>query len=230
MSQTDLEPLPDSGSDAPGSLAERIQGIRDLVLQMGDEVDRAIVRCTRGLTARDVDLCAAVVRDDAQVNAMLVTARELSIPVLARASAPADLREAMGLLHTASELERIADHCANIARIGRDLADLPPFGHHVDIARLSEVCSEQLRDILGAVIARDVDRARAVAARDDRVNRIYHRVVDELIQLMTEDGDLVYRGTRLIMAGQNFERIGDRVTNLAEDLLFRETGEIVDLG
>jgi len=108
MSQTDLEPLPDSGSDAPGSLAERIQGIRDLVLQMGDEVDRAIVRCTRGLTARDVDLCAAVVRDDAQVNAMLVTARELSIPVLARASAPADLREAMGLLHTASELERIA--------------------------------------------------------------------------------------------------------------------------
>ena len=110
------------------------------------------------------------------------------------------------------------------------LADLPPFGHHVDIARLSEVCSEQLRDILGAVIARDVDRARAVAARDDRVNRIYHRVVDELIQLMTEDGDLVYRGTRLIMAGQNFERIGDRVTNLAEDLLYRETGEIVDLG
>jgi len=92
------------------------------------------------------------------------------------------------------------------------------------------VCSEQLRDILGAVIARDVDRARAVAARDDRVNRIYHRVVDELIQLMTEDGDLVYRGTRLIMAGQNFERIGDRVTNLAEDLLYRETGEIVDLG
>jgi phosphate transport system protein len=161
---------------------------------------------------------------------MLVMARKLSLPVLAGSSATADLREAMGLLHMASELERIADHCASIARIGRDLADLPPFGHHVDILRLSEACGEQLRDILGAVIARDVARARAIAARDDRVNRIYHRVVDELIQLMTENGELVYRGTRLIMAGQNFERIGDRVTNLAEDLLFRETGEIVDLG
>ena len=225
-----MEPFDESGSPAPATLDAQMQRIRDVVLQMGDAVDRAIVRSTRGLTDRDVDLCVSVIADDAQVNAMLVTTRELSLPVLAGASAPVDLREAMGLLHMASELERIADHCANIARIGRDLADLPPFGHHVDILRLSEACGEQLRDILGAVIARDVVRARAIAARDDRVNRIYHRVVDELIQLMTDHGDLVYRGTRLIMAGQNFERIGDRVTNLAEDLLFRETGEIVDLG
>jgi phosphate transport system protein len=225
-----MEPRAQSESPAPPTLADQMQRIRDVVLQMGDAVDRAIVRSTRGLTARDVDLCASVIRDDAQVNAMLVTARELSMPVLAGASAASDLREVMGFLHMASELERMADHCANIARIGRDLADLPPLGHHVDISRLSEVCGEQLRDILGAVIARDVVRARAIAARDDRVNRIYHRVVDELIQLMTENGDLVYRGTKLIMAGQNLERIGDRVTNLAEDLLFRETGEIVDLG
>ena len=76
----------------------------------------------------------------------------------------------------------------------------------------------QVRDILGALIARDVDRARTIAARDDRVNRIHHRIVDDLIQLMAEDGDAVFRGTKLIMVAQNFERIGDRVTNLAEDL------------
>jgi len=87
-----------------------------------------------------------------------------------------------------------------------------------------------VRDILSALIARDVDRARAIAARDDRVNRIHHRIVDDLIQLMTEDGDAVFRGTKLIMVAQNFERIGDRVTNLAEDLIFLETGQIEELG
>jgi phosphate transport system protein len=210
--------------------ASVIQRIRDVVLTMGDEVDRAMTRATLGLVDRDVDVCAAVIRDDARVNALLVEVRELTFDALAQASMPAPLRETLGLLHMASELERMADHCANIARIGRELADLPPLPSHVDLPRLSEACGVQVRDILSALMAGDADRARAIAARDDRVNRIHHRIVDDLIQLMTENGDAVYRGTRLIMASQNFERIGDRVTNLAEDLIFLESGRIEELG
>jgi phosphate transport system protein len=207
-----------------------LQRIRDLVLTMGDEVDRAMTRATYGLVERDVDVCTAVIRDDARVNALLVEVRTLTFEALAHPSAPSQLREALGLLHMASELERMADHCASIAKSGRELADLPPLSTHVDLPQLSQACEAQVRDILGALIARDVDRARAIAARDDRVNRIHHRIVDDLIQLMTEDGDAVFRGTKLIMAAQNFERIGDRVTNLAEDLIFLESGSIEELG
>jgi phosphate transport system protein len=205
--------------------------IREVVLGMGDLVDRAINRATLGLVTRDVDVCTTVIRDDARVNAMLVEARELSYTIiLTQAPVARDLREIMGFLHMASELERMADHCVNIARIGRDLADLPPLDPYIDIPRLSEACADQVRDILSALVARDVERARLVAARDDRVNRIYHRLFDDLIQLMNDDSSIVYRGTHLVMVAQNFERIGDRVTNLAEDLIFLESGVIEELG
>ena len=221
----DMRPLVAS----PGIDGE-MQRIRELVLSMGDEVDRAITRATNGLVERDVDICTEVVRDDARVNALLVEVRTAIFDALARASDPIEVRAAMGLLHMATELERMGDHCANIARIGRELADLPPLSGYVDLPQLSQACELQVRDILGALLARDVDRARAVAARDDKVNRIHHRIVDDLIQLMTEDGQAVFRGTKLIMAAQNFERIGDRVTNLAEDLIFLESGRIEELG
>jgi phosphate transport system protein len=218
-----------SKATAAGFDAE-LQRLRDLVLTMGDEVDRAMTRATLGLVERDVDVCAAVIHDDAGVNALLIEVRTLAFEALAHHSAPSQLREALGLLHMAAELERMADHCASIAKSGRELANMPPLSSHVDLPQLSEACQAQVRDILSALIARDVDRARAIAARDDRVNRIHHRIVDDLIQLMTEDGDAVFRGTKLIMVAQNFERIGDRVTNLAEDLIFLESGRIEELG
>jgi phosphate transport system protein len=220
-------PLPTS---LPGDFDADLQRIRNVVLNMGDAVDRAMTRATRGLVDRDVELCTDVMRDDSRINALLVEVRELTFAALAQASEPPQLREALGLLHMASELERMGDHCSSIARSGRELADLPPLSSHVDLIQLSEACEAQVRDILGALMARDVDRARVIAARDDRVNRIHHRIVDDLLQLMTEDGETVYRGTQLIKVAQNFERIGDRVTNLAEDLIFLETGAIEELG
>jgi phosphate transport system protein len=220
-------PLPTS---LPGDFDADLQRIRNVVLNMGDAVDRAMTRATRGLVDRDVELCTDVMRDDSRINALLVEVRELTFAALAQASEPPQLREALGLLHMASELERMGDHCSSIARSGRELADMAPLSSTLELPQLSEACEAQVRDILGALMARDVDRARTIAARDDRVNRIHHRIVDDLIQLMTEDGDAAYRGTQLIKVAQNFERIGDRVTNLAEDLIFLESGRIEELG
>lgn len=212
-------------------LGDELKRIREVVLGMGDHVDGAITKATAGLCDRDVEQCAEVIAGDVKVNAMEAEARELSFnAILTQAPVARDLREIMGFLHMAAELERMGDHCVNIARIARDLADLAPLKSPVDIPRLSTVCAEQVRDILSALVARDVDEARVIAARDDRVNRIYHRLIDDILQLMVEDGENAYRGTHLILAAQNFERIGDRVTNLAEDLVFLERGVIEDLG
>jgi phosphate transport system protein len=214
----------------PG-LEEELEQIRAVTLAMGDQIDHAIHRATNALVTRDIAIANEVIRGDVAVNAMQAEARQLCFTaILTQAPVARDLREIMGFQHMSGELERMADHCVNIARIARDLADLPALGDYVDIPKLSQQVAAQVRDILGALVAHDVDRARAVAARDDLVNRLYHRLVDELIQLMSENPENVYRGTNLIAVCQNFERIGDRVTNLAEDLVFLETGEIEELG
>lgn len=223
-----VEPIP---HPARPVLEEELEQIRSITLAMGDMVDQAIHRATRALVKRDIATANEVIRGDAAVNALQADARRLCFTaILTQAPVARDLREIMGFQHMAGELERMADHCVNIARVARDLADLPSLGDYVDIPKLSQQVAVQVRDILSALVAHDVDRARATAARDDLVNRLYHRLVDELVLLMSENPENVYRGTNLIAVCQNFERIGDRVTNLAEDLVFLETGEIEELG
>ena len=140
-----------------------------------------------------------------------------------------DLREVLEFMHMASELERMGDHAVNVAGVARDVADLAPVASVAGIARLGRQATAQVREILVG-IGRSRCRPGPIAARDDRVNRIFRRTVDELIRFISENPEHAYRGTKLIGVCQNLERVGDRVTNLAEDLVFLETGETEELG
>ena len=223
--------MEERSSASRSGLDRDLEQIRAIAIEMGELVDQAIHRATKGLLNRDVAASNEVIRGDARVNALQEQARQLCFSALETGVAVGrDIRETLGFQHMTSELERMADHCVNISRLARDLADLPPIGEYIDLPKLSQIVAGQVRDILGALVSHDVDEARGVAARDDLVNRLYHRLVDELIAMMSEHPETVYSGTKLIQACQNFERIGDRVTNLAEDLIFLETGEIEELG
>jgi phosphate transport system protein len=213
------------------SLDTEQRKVRDLVLEMGAMVDVAIVDAIGALVDRDVQMASQVITGDAKVNSRHAQVHEHCLSViLTQAPVARDLREILGFLHMSDELERMGDHCVNVARIARNLADLPPLGAPVDLAVLSRICAEQVRDMLNALVGRDVDRAREIAGRDDRVDRIYHRIVDDILQVMVADSRKVYAGTQLILVAMNLERIADRVTNLAEDLVFLETGNVEELG
>ena len=212
-------------------LQEEMERIRELVLEEGRRVDEAITRAVLGLTERDVEICARVIAGDHHVNEMQRDIRELCFTaILTQAPVARDLREIMGFQHMASELERMGDHCVSIAKIARILADLPEVEPAVDLSAMAQLCAEQIRDMLSALVSRDVDAARVVAAKDDRIDRIYHRVFDDLVQCMIADSGNVYSATNLIFIAHHLERIADRVTNLAEDLVFLETGGIEELG
>ena len=213
------------------SLDTEQRRVRDLVLEMGEMVDSAMQRATRALIEREVTLASAVITDDHMLNARQVEVHEHCLSViLTQAPVARDLREILGFLHMSDELERMGDHCVNVARIARNLADLPPLEAPIDVAVLSRLCAAQVRDMLSALVARDIDQARQIAARDDRVDRVYHRMVDDILQAMVGDSRNVYAGTQLVLVAMNFERIADRVTNLAEDLVFLETGNVEELG
>jgi phosphate transport system protein len=205
--------------------------VRELVLEMGEMVDVAIAHATRALVDRDIEMASRVIAGDAAVNARQAEVHEHCLSViLTQAPVARDLREILGFLHMSDELERMGDHCVNVARIARNLADLPPLSAPVDLGILSRTCAEQVRDMLNALVARDIDRAREIAARDDRVDRMYHRIVDDILQLMVADSRDIYAGTQMILVAMNLERIADRGTNLAEDLVFLETGNVEELG
>jgi len=118
----------------------------------------------------------------------------------------------------------------SIAKETRTVANLPPLSTSVDIGTLATYCGEQLRDVLGAIIVRDVKLARAVANRDDRLDRVYHRIHDDLIDRMFEGQANILPAVSLLSVAHHLERVGDRVTNLAEDLVFLDSGDLVELG
>ncbi|MHB8489306.1 MAG: phosphate signaling complex protein PhoU [Candidatus Dormibacteria bacterium] len=214
----------------PG-LEEELEEIRAATLTEGEMVVLALDRSIQALVKQDVALSNEVIRNDVRINQLQGEARQACFKALLTQQPVArDLREVLGFLHMASELERMGDHAVNVARVARDLADLPPVAAVAGIARLGRQATAQVRDILVALVAHDVDQARAIAARDDRVNSIFRRTVDELIRFISENPDHAYRGTKLIGVSQNLERVGDRVTNLAEDLVFLETGQTEELG
>jgi phosphate transport system protein len=198
---------------------------------MGGMVNNAIARATEALVTRDAALATDVILGDQRINAKQAEVHQNCLfVILMQAPVAHDLREVLGLLHMSDELERMGDHCVNVARVASDISALPPLRSPIDIPVLARACADQVRDMLSAVVGRDIERARAIAARDDRVDRIYHRIVDDIFHAMTGDSRNVYPGTQLILVAVNLERIADRVTNLAEDLVFLETGDVEDLG
>ncbi len=94
---------------------------------------------------------------------------------------------------------------------------------------MGELAATLVGGVLVALVDIDIDAARAVAKRDDEIDLLYHRTFDEVVRLMRADPDNVERGTRILFAAHYLERIGDRVTNIAEDVVFLASGQIEDL-
>ena len=213
------------------ALDRDLRRLRDTVITMGGLAALAIARAAWAFTERNPDLATMVIEEDPRLNELQREVHELSHSVIVTQSPVArDLREIFGLLHMSSELERMGDHAVGVAGIARTLADLAPLEHDTGVDRIADLCGRQLREVLDAVMSRDVDAARRVAGRDDQVDGMYRRMLSELVELMARDGDTAFRATHVIFIAHHLERIGDRVINIAEELVFQETGGIEDLG
>jgi phosphate transport system protein len=123
----------------------------------------------------------------------------------------------------------MGDHAASVAKQARKLAPHAPLKNYVDLPRLGEQVAVLVDGIIGALVDVDEIRAREVAALDDEVDELYHRIFDDVLVLMAEDPANVDPGTRILFASHYLERIGDRVTNIAEDIVFLASGEVEDL-
>jgi phosphate transport system protein len=212
------------------SLDQEMREVKDGILRMGSVVEEAIRQALAALIAHDAESATAVIVADARINEMQRDVTGLITRTIATQSPVArDLRFLLALDHVSYELERMGDHAASVAKQVRKLAPHPPLKRYIDLPAMGELAAVLVGDILRALIDVDVDAARAVATRDDEIDDLYHRTFGEVVNLMRANPDNVERGTRILFAAHYLERIGDRVTNIAEDVVFLASGEIEDL-
>jgi phosphate transport system protein len=200
------------------------------VLRMGTLVEESIRAAIRALVDHDPDGALAVIVGDGRINeAQRAVSSQIARTIATQQPVARDLRFLLSLDHVTYELERIGDHAASVAKQARKLAPEPPLKEYVDLPRMGELAAELVHGILRALVDIDQHQARTVAAGDDEIDALYHKTFAEVVELMRQDPDHVERGTRILFAAHYIERIGDRVTNIAEDVVFLASGEVEDL-
>ena len=212
------------------ALDRELREIKDDVLRMGALVEEAIRGAIDSLVRHDADAAVRVMVGDSRINEMqrrIVSA--ITTTIATQSPVARDLRFLLSIDHVAYELERMGDHASSVAKQARKLAPEPPLKRYVDLPAMGELVAVQVHGILRALVEVDQVAARAVAAEDDEIDTRYHRIFEEVLTLMRADPGNVDRGARILFAAHYLERIGDRVTNIAEDVVFLASGEIEDL-
>ena len=206
--------------------------VRDTASRMGALVEDAIRHAVQSLLNRDREQATAVVEGDAKVNELHIQLREETFVVIAtQAPVARDLRLLLGLQYIGAELERMGDYATRIAKRARKLMDEPepPQATLVELGQMGELVERQVHDILDAFIRIDPETAVAVAKRDDDIDKLYRRVFAEQMAALAEDPDHVMATQHVLNVAHTLERIGDRVINVAEDIVFLGTGHVVEL-
>jgi phosphate transport system protein len=213
-----------------GALDRDERLVKDGILRMGSLVEQQIRDAIRATVERDGELASRVIEADARVNeAQHEVTDTVLVTIATQQPVARDLRFLLALDHVASELERIGDHASGIAKQARRMIEEPPLREIRDLARIGNLAADQVRGVVSALIDIDDGLARSVAAKDDDIDHGFRAVFGEVIDLMRADPSAVERGTRLILAAHWIERIGDRVTNIAEDVVYLATGQVEDL-
>jgi phosphate transport system protein len=194
---------------------------------MGQAVDTAIANAMQALTERNLALAEQVIADDAQINALRSKIEEACLALIATQQPIAsDLRAVISAIHVASELERMGDHADGIAKTVVRMSDEPLLKTLKKIPRMAELSRKMLGECLQAFVARDAGRAYEIAAQDTEMDDLYRAVFDRLVEIMAHKPEMVTRGTYLMWCAHNLERIADRVTNVAERVVFITTGDL----
>ena len=207
-----------------------LEALRARVLQMGGLVEEQIVRAMESLANGNVQMASRIVEDDHRVNALEVAIDEECSTIIARRQpAAVDLRMLMMVVKTITDLERIGDEAAKIARMTQLIyeADRPFVPRTSDIRHMADVALGMLRNALDAFARLDLAVAAQVVRQDDRVDESFRGIMRQLITFMMEDPRTISQAIEILFIAKALERIGDHAKNMSEYVVYMVKGKDV---
>ena len=211
-------------SDRLHALEPKLAELRENVLYMSEVVLERLRMGLDALEQKDDDLAWEVIEGDDEVNEMYLDLEKQCIDLLAlQQPVASDLRFVAASFKILTDLERIGDHCRNLARNTHYLAPLSNPLRETPIPEMADLSRTMLRDVQHAFLEKDRVLARKVIARDMRVNRLHRRAFETLVEL-AESPEYVEASAHLITAIKALERIADHVKNIANHVIFLVEG------
>jgi len=222
--------MPSSSEHTSKQFDAELEAVRARVLQMGGLVEDQIVRALDALAKADIKLAAQVVEDDHRVNALEVEIDESCSTIIARRQAVAgDLRMLMMVVKTITDLERIGDEAAKIARMTQLIyeADRRYIPRGVEVRHVADIALGMLRNALDAFARLDLAVAAKVVRQDERVDNEFRLIIRELITFMMEDPRMISHAIEILFIAKAIERIGDHAKNMSEYVVYMVKGKDV---
>jgi phosphate transport system protein len=208
---------------------DELHRLNNTIAEMGGLAESQLGAAIEAVVKRDAELAAHVVEGDNRVDELERDVDNLAVRLLAlRQPVARDLREIFAALKIASDLERIADYAANIAKRSIALSQTPPVRPVYALPRMAHFAQVLIKDVLDAYVDRDADKAYAVWMRDAELDDMYSSLFRELLTYMMEDPRSIGSCTHLLFMAKNIERIGDHATNIAENLYYLVNGTALE--
>jgi len=203
-----------------------LQDLRRTISEMGGIAEKMLADAIAALVRGDTALAQAVIAIDPRLDALQRAIEERAILTLVRRQPMAvDLRETVSAIRISGDLERIGDLAKNIAK--RVLAISGRFQPQKIVAgvqHMSDLCEEQLKDVLDAYAQKHDEAAMDVWRRDGAIDALYTSLFRELLTYMMEDPRSITFCTHLLFCAKNIERMGDHATNIAETVYYIAEG------
>ena len=210
--------------------SREMQEIKDEVLLLSSMVEQAVMSSVEALKDNDLEYARQILSRDIVINRKRYEI-EVSIMVLMATQQPIahDLRMLAASLDICTELERMGDYAKGIATINLRSGGLSlPYTLH-DIYSMAEKAVDMLHRAMTTFAIEDLETAQAIIQEDDVIDECYSKLYDEAIHSFLDNPKNIERANYVIWVAHNLERLGDRVTNVCERVIYIVTGERPEL-
>ncbi len=202
------------------------------IVLLGGLVEAAIFKSVRALRNRDLEVSREIITEDDRIDELETRIQNECVEQIRRqAPLAADLRRIIGMMFIANELERMGDYAEGIAKVSINMGHEAPLKELEDIPKMADLAVSMMKRSIEAMTTSDRDESARLAIEiendDDEVDRLYAKVQADILSLVEDDRYRAVRGTYLLWAAHNLERVADRATNIAERAIFMSTGVFV---
>ena len=198
-----------------------LQGLRHCVSRMGALVCARLEACLRALASHEAELARFVLEHDEEINALQIEIDERALRMLAlQQPAARDLRFITATVKANADLERIGDQAVNVAGKLMPLIGGEGLAQEAVVVEMGRNALVMVLDALASFLDGNAGLARSVLVRDDEIDAVKQRVLQDLIALMTRDSATIERAVSLLFISGSFERVADHATNMAEAAIF----------
>ena len=207
------------------SYDEEQNALLDELIRMGRMSVAQLDAALDVVERRDDKAAARIVANDIAIDALEQEVSNDVMKLALRGPLATDLRIILAAIRIASDIERIGDYAANVAKRTQALNLAPPLPQALGLRALGALALRQVRDAMASYRELDAVAALQVRDRDAELDAQYTALFRELLTYMMEDAHSITPCTHLLFMAKNLERIGDHATNIAENVWFLVHGD-----